>query len=144
MRMSIDGVHRRHQEPSMPYTYATPPSQPAVPRPPDPAIVAEASRALRDALARMSNDSDRAALYAALTAPIARLCEETKRRELRAEQLIIAVKHAWATLPDRRWWRRDANGELLSIVITVCVEQFFLDVERARDCPESVHSGPPG
>jgi hypothetical protein len=116
----------------MPYTYATPPSQPAVPRPPDPAIVTEARRALRDALGTMPNDADRAAHYAALTAPLARLCEETKRRGLRAEQLIIAIKCAWATLADTGWWRRDADGELLSLVITVCIEQFFLDSERAR------------
>ena len=116
----------------MPYTYATPPAQPAVPRPPDQAIVVEARDALRDALGTMSSDADRAAFHAALTAPLARLCAETKRRELRAEQLIIAVKYAWATLPDARWWRRDANGELLSIVITICIEQFFLHSERAR------------
>ncbi|MFL5605332.1 MAG: hypothetical protein ACJ8AD_02680 [Gemmatimonadaceae bacterium] len=116
----------------MPYTYATPPSQPAIPRPPDPAIVAEARRVLREALETIHNSGDRASYNAALTMPLARLCEETKRRELRAEQLIIAIKHAWATLPDARWWLRDADGELLSIVITVCIEQFFADNERAR------------
>jgi hypothetical protein len=115
----------------MPYTFATPPAQPAVPRPPDLEIVAEARRVLREALATISNGGERAVLYAALSAPLARLCEETKRRELRAEQLIIAVKHAWATLPDARWWRRDADGELLSLVITVCIEQYFLDRQRA-------------
>jgi hypothetical protein len=116
----------------MPYTYATPPAQPAVPRPPDLAIVAEARHALRDALGAIANDADHAHYYAALTRPLARLCEESKRRELRVEQLIVAVKYAWATLPDARGWRRDADGELLSIVITVCIEQYFLESERAR------------
>jgi hypothetical protein len=115
----------------MPYTYATPPAQPAVPHPPDPEILAEARRVLREALATIARGSDRAVCHAALRAPLARLCEETKRRELRAEQLIIAVKDAWATLPDARWWRRDADDELLSIIITVCIEQFFLDRQRA-------------
>jgi hypothetical protein len=116
----------------MPYTYATPPAQPAVPRSPDPVMVAESRRALREALGAIAEGGDHAAYYAALTAPIARLCEETKRRDLRAEQLIIAIKHAWVTLPDSRWWRRDANGELLSTAVTVCIEQFFFDSERAR------------
>jgi hypothetical protein len=111
----------------MPYTFATPPPQPAVPRPSDPAIVDEARRVLREAVATISSGGDRAAFQIALSAPLARLCEETKRRELRVEQLIVAVKYAWATLPDARWWRRDTDGELLSIVITVCIEQFFLE-----------------
>ena len=116
----------------MPYTYATPPAQPAVPRPPDPAIAAEAKRVLRESLETLSTCDDLAACQAALTSPMAQLCDETRRRGLRAEQLIVAIKHAWATLPDTRWWRREANSELLSIVITVCVEQYFLDSERAR------------
>jgi hypothetical protein len=111
----------------MPYTFATPPAQPAIPRPPDPAIIAEVRRALREALATISNGcTDDAAYRAALNAPIARLCEEMRRRELRAEQLIIAIKYAWATLPDTRWWRRDAEVDLLPTVITVCIEQFFV------------------
>lgn len=115
----------------MPYTFATPPAQPAVPRPSDPAIVAEARHILREALPTICNGGDRAAFQVALSAPLARLCEETKRRELRVEQLIVAVKCAWATLPDARWWRRDTDGELLAIVITVCIEQFFLDCPPA-------------
>jgi hypothetical protein len=67
-----------------------------------------------------------------LTAPLAQFCEEAKRRALRAEELLIVIKCAWSTLPLTRWWRRDADTELLSIVITVCIEQFFLDSERAR------------
>ncbi|MDQ6633987.1 MAG: hypothetical protein M3Z10_04440 [Gemmatimonadota bacterium] len=116
----------------MPYTYATPPAQPAVPRLPDPAIAAEAKRVLRESLETLSTCDDLAACHAVLTRPMAQLCEETRRRGLRAEQLIIAIKHAWATLPDTRWWRREADRELLSIVITVCVEQFFIDPKRAR------------
>ena len=116
----------------MPYTYATPPAQPAVPRPPDPAIAAEAKRVLRESLETLSTCDDLATRHAALSRSMAQLCEETRRRGLRAEQLIIALKHAWATLPDTRWWRREADNALLSIVITVCVEQYFLDSERAR------------
>jgi hypothetical protein len=120
----------------MPYTFATPPAQPAIPRPPDPAIIAEVRRALREALGAISSDgTDNAAYRAALSAPIALLCEEMKRRDLRAEQLIIAIKYAWATLPDTRWWRRDAEVDVLPIVITVCIEQFFVDREQASGKP---------
>lgn len=118
---------------AMRYTFATPPAQPAVPRPPDPVMVAEAQRVLRETLGRMSDDAGRAAYCAALAAPIATLCEEAKRRDLRIEQLIVAVKSAWATRPDARWWRRDADGDLLSIIVTVCIEQYFLSSDRARD-----------
>jgi hypothetical protein len=132
MRRAVDGARRPHQEPSMPYTYPTPPAQPAIPHPPDPVIVAEARRVLREAVGTLSTCDDRAAYCAALAAPIARLCDETKCRGLRAEQLIIAVKSAWASLPDTQWWRREADGALLAIIITVCIEQYFLESERAR------------
>jgi hypothetical protein len=117
----------------MRYTFPTPPAQQAAPRPPDPVMVAEAQRVLREALGRMSEYAGRAAYCAALTAPMATLCEEAKRRDLRIEQLIVAVKCAWARRPDARWWRRDADGDLLSLIVTVCIEQYFLDSDRARD-----------
>jgi hypothetical protein len=66
-----------------------------------------------------------------LRSSVARLCCEARQRELRAEQLIIAVKYAWATLPDTQWWRRESDLEVLPLVITVCIEQFFLHRKAA-------------
>ena len=115
----------------MPYTYATPAAQPAAIRPPDDAMVADAAQMLRAvAAARPDGGADRTAYRLFLVRPLARLCQQAKRRRIPVERLIIAIKHARATLPETRRWLVDAEEDGFADIITVCIEQYFAAAEH--------------
>jgi hypothetical protein len=110
----------------MPYSYATPPPQAAAARPPHAAIVAEARHVLRVAVeifhAAGANGSG---CREALAEPLAGLCRTAKGRKASPEQLIIAIKEARAALPDLRRSLGENEENVLALVITVCIEQYF-------------------
>jgi hypothetical protein len=60
------------------------------------------------------------------------LCAEARARQLPIERVIIAIKLAWASLPERRTQLGDVSTDVLSSVISVCIEQYFADSERLR------------
>lgn len=54
------------------------------------------------------------------------LCDEAHRDGAHAEDVLIAVKKAWAALPELTAWPGDYHrGEVLRHFITVCIEEFY-------------------
>lgn len=54
------------------------------------------------------------------------MCDEARRHQLGAEQLVIIIKRAWESLPEAR--RRARNGEreqLLGKILTMCIEEYY-------------------
>ena len=51
---------------------------------------------------------------------------EARRRDLRAEQLLIVFKRAWHSLPEvDQLPYGPERGDLLSRIITMCIEEFY-------------------
>jgi hypothetical protein len=64
------------------------------------------------------------------------VCEEAHRRGVRVEQVIILLKHLWATLPaDARPDGRVASRELLEGIVRVCIEEFYADGAAGQASP---------
>jgi hypothetical protein len=56
------------------------------------------------------------------------LCEDARRRGVRAEQLVVMIKQAWASLPETRWRPGDDRGPvILERVVRVCIEEYYAD-----------------
>ena len=54
------------------------------------------------------------------------MCEEVHRENLHAEQLIIAFKEAWHSLPEvQRIPRGGERERLLEQIVTLCVEEYY-------------------
>jgi hypothetical protein len=64
--------------------------------------------------------------------PMATLCADARSRHLPIERVIVAIKLAWSGLPERRLQLDDVSTDVLSSVISVCIEQYFADSERRR------------
>jgi hypothetical protein len=61
-----------------------------------------------------------------LRADLQAVCREARQQNIRVEQLIIAFKEAWRTLPEARTLPRGAQGpEFLGHVITRCIAEFY-------------------
>ncbi|HUR29740.1 MAG TPA: hypothetical protein VM509_16230 [Planctomycetota bacterium] len=76
-----------------------------------------------------SRDAD-----AALDRAVHVLCEEAHRLDLRAEQLLVALKQAWAHLATTRARHLgDRDGDVLRDVVTTSIEVFFESRSPARD-----------
>lgn len=119
----------------MPYSYITPAPRAAAARPPHPTLIAEVRQVLGELLrTARAACADGAGYREAFVAPLADLCETAKQGGVSAEQLIIAIKQARATLPDIRRWLGDDEEDVLATVVTVCIEQYFAD--RARRTPD--------
>lgn len=66
--------------------------------------------------------ADLAALHGAITA----ICAEAHRLDLRAEQLLVAIKQAWSQLaPMRARHLGERDGEVLRGLVTSSIEEFF-------------------
>ena len=56
------------------------------------------------------------------------MCDEGRRQDMRAEQLLIILKRAWQSLPEvferTREIRRD---DVLGRVITMCIEEYYTE-----------------
>jgi hypothetical protein len=64
-----------------------------------------------------------------LRGQLAILCAQAKRDTVPIEQLVVSVKQAWRSLPQQRIRLGDLGGEVLTAVVTVCIEEYFADVE---------------
>lgn len=55
-----------------------------------------------------------------------RLSSEARREGVKPEQLIVAVKQAWAELPEARARRlTPAHGALLERLISLCITEYY-------------------
>lgn len=67
-----------------------------------------------------------------------RLCDDARRHALRAEQLVIAIKQGWSSLHQERPRPRVAGPDvLLNRVITLCIDEYYLDARAGDDEPPS-------
>lgn len=63
---------------------------------------------------------------AAVDRAVREICREAHRLNLRAEELVIAVKKAWTHLaPERASQLGDRDGEVLREVVSSSIEYFF-------------------
>jgi hypothetical protein len=72
---------------------------------------------------------------AAFERAVNEICRETHRLDLRAEELLIAIKNAWAHLaPVRARHLGDRDGDVLREVVSNSIEVFFaVRDERVRE-----------
>ena len=55
------------------------------------------------------------------------LCQEARRHGVRAEELILMFKRAWATRPELRAISREETGPLFDGVVTMCLDAYYDD-----------------
>ncbi|HEX6057955.1 MAG TPA: hypothetical protein VFZ11_02970 [Gemmatimonadaceae bacterium] len=56
------------------------------------------------------------------------LCDAARDRGVRAEQLVVVIKHAWSTLPEAQWRPDSDRGlPLLERVVSMCIEEYYAD-----------------
>jgi hypothetical protein len=54
------------------------------------------------------------------------LCADAHRRGLRAEQLIVLLKQAWAALPEVQGLPQGRQGnEALAGIVSLCIDEFY-------------------
>lgn len=54
------------------------------------------------------------------------LCADARRHDVRAEQLVIAIKRGWSSLHQERSRPRTAGpDELLNNVISLCIDEYY-------------------
>lgn len=94
-------------------------------RPPDPAagLPEEALAAMRRAMSEyLVRPGDATELRTALRV----ISTEARARQLRAEQLIVALKQAWHSVPDvQHAATQQERDRLLDRLITVCIEEYY-------------------
>ena len=67
-----------------------------------------------------------------------RLCDDARLHALRAEQLVIAIKQGWSSLHQEHPRPRVAGPDvLLNHVITLCIDEYYLDARAGDDEPPS-------
>ncbi|MFL5607941.1 MAG: hypothetical protein ACJ8AD_15930 [Gemmatimonadaceae bacterium] len=117
-------------------SHATPPTSPIDAPSPliDEALVRRAHELLEDVVNRhpVAVMMDKGLRGHVFGPPMTTLCDEARARQLPIERVIVAVKHAWSRLPVRRTQLGDVSTDVLSSVISVCIEQYFADSERRR------------
>jgi hypothetical protein len=68
----------------------------------------------------VSHDAQRA------RAAVRELCDDAHRRHLQAEQLLIAIKDAWRSMPEARTDARlGAPQHSLDRFISLCIEEYY-------------------
>ena len=60
-----------------------------------------------------------------MRAALRALCAEGRRRGLRAEQVVVALKGAWASLPEVRRAAHDAQRAAVEWLVTACIEEYY-------------------
>jgi hypothetical protein len=100
--------------------------------PTDPAVTAHASS---DARVTALRAALQAQLYAQLLGKspdgdlrrtVRLLCDDAHRQHLPVEQLIIALKHVWHSLPEvRQLPPHGIEADLLSSVVSLTIEEFY-------------------
>ena len=81
---------------------------------------------------------------AAFERAVREICGEAHRLELRAEELLVAIKQAWARLtPIRARHLGDRDADVLREVVSGSIESFFAArVERVRENGREREHGP--
>lgn len=119
----------------MQYTFITPPASRAADRPPqiDDALVVAGRRMLLDALdAGAGGRVSRRPGRAVFAGPMARFCDEPRRRGVPVEKLIVALKLAWASLTELRLEFGDAAPDVVAAAVTACIQSYFDATETTR------------
>ncbi|MGI8497325.1 MAG: hypothetical protein ACR2OG_07070 [Gemmatimonadaceae bacterium] len=91
-------------------------------------IVDVAELLLLAALLRLGHETaqELPAEHANLRRTIRSLCDDARQQKLGAEQVIIILKSAWATICHREGRSmRVQNDELLQRVVSMCIEEFY-------------------
>ena len=66
------------------------------------------------------------------------LCADARLHAVRAEQLVIAIKQGWSSLHQEHPRPRVAGPDvLLNHVITLCIDEYYLDARAGDDEPPS-------
>ena len=88
-------------------------------------ISEETLTALRSALQqRLSGSTGDAEIRQALR----EMSREARAESLHAEQVIIALKRVWESLPEvRRASSRQEQNRLLEQVVTLCIQEYYAD-----------------
>ena len=104
------------------------------------ALLLAAERELRDALGEQ--ERSRGGMYleassaatASLDRAVRAVCEEAHRLDLRAEELLIAVKQAWTHLAATRARHLgDRDADVLRDVVSTSIEVYFEPAQPRRD-----------
>jgi hypothetical protein len=70
-------------------------------------------------------------------------CAEARRRDLRAERVLVLLKEAWQSLPEVRRLRRGQRERALAHLTTLAIRTFYepaidrLGSDRLADAPEA-------
>ena len=59
-----------------------------------------------------------------------RLCQAAQEAGLRGEQVLILLKEAWRDEPEARRAAHDHDGDMLSRVITLCIQEYYAPQRR--------------
>jgi hypothetical protein len=118
------------------YTYVTPPASRAAdrPTPVDDALVAAARCALVSAIETVPfpGSVSRRAYQALFARAIESLCVDSRRKAVPIEKLIVAIKLAWASVPEIRLRLGETAPDTLTSMVTACIEAYFADEQRPR------------
>jgi hypothetical protein len=69
------------------------------------------------------------------------LCDDARRNQVRVEQLVIAIKQGWTSLHQERSRPRVSGpDDLLNHVITLCIDEYYLDARAADDDSRDDHT----
>ena len=92
--------------------------------------------ALRELLLRMAHDEAQANEDGAprtlsdVRAALRGLCDDARDHDVRAEQLVIAIKEGWSALQgDHPRTRAEGPDEALDRVISLCIDEFYAERE---------------
>jgi hypothetical protein len=120
----------------MHYTLTTPPPSRAADRPTliDDALVAEARRLLKETVATIPPGAalHRRDMEALFATPMAAFCATTSPRAVPIEKLIVAIKLAWASMPEPRLRLGEAGPDALAGAVSASIQAYFRSVERKQ------------
>ena len=95
-----------------------------------PSVETMTAATLRRALVAPADDGANEELRRAVRA----LADEARRRGLRAEQLVVAIRETWRSLPEARSAAsRSGDAGVAARVIGVCIGEYYAGVRDASD-----------
>jgi hypothetical protein len=99
-----------------------------------PALTVRARDALRGIFASHSPAIllDNRQWPAALRDSLATLCASAQQDGYPIEQLLISVKQAWWSLPQQRFALGEFGSEVLALIVSACISEFFRDPAPER------------
>ncbi len=111
----------------MHYTFTMPPASRAADRPTpiDDALVAEVRAMLVGAVRTLAFAPSVKASQRHFSGPMAALCESVRSRGVPIEKLIVAIKLAWASIPDVRLRYGESATDALTGAVSACIEAYF-------------------